>query len=416
MGDFIDDLMGIQNEFKGMQDDFSDMKSDISGKQKRDLTVREIWNADRYYTKVGIKADLCLHNRSEEADCSLCSDLCPTDALAIDDEGNLSMKDENCTGCALCTSVCPTSALYGTKADPKHIYDEIAATAASGEQAYVTCAQALRKTPPDGMVVLPCLGVMRRELWFSLLAAYDNISIYLPIGRCDECEFKVGEELYGDAVEVAEKWSRETVGFECSMKNVRFDKKHSAERKEFINSMLKTGTTLASGLNPVTAKASAALKSIDKHRRDLTGIQNTLNRLCGEEVEKETVQTLEPNRQLLLGALKAYRDLAKPVRVDLSRTDVDLCTGCGDCVRDCPLGARMLKDGVATVVNLYCTGCGLCVDVCPEGACIIEETSGKELLREMTEMEKQLAELKDKASKVASKTADKAEKLAEDDG
>ena len=61
-----------------------------------------------------------------------------------------------------------------------------------------------------------------------------------------------------------------------------------------------------------------------------------------------------------------------PVAVIVQET----CTGCGNCVQVCPLGAIQLieKDGVlslAEVEALRCTGCGNCAVVCPVNAIVI---------------------------------------------
>ena len=39
------------------------------------------------------------------------------------------------------------------------------------------------------------------------------------------------------------------------------------------------------------------------------------------------------------------------------------CTGCADCVDQCPFGAIEMVDGIA-VINEECTLCGACVDFC----------------------------------------------------
>ncbi|NMB77896.1 MAG: 4Fe-4S binding protein [Methanomicrobiales archaeon] len=45
------------------------------------------------------------------------------------------------------------------------------------------------------------------------------------------------------------------------------------------------------------------------------------------------------------------------------------CTGCGQCIPDCPEGALQVIDGKARLVSdLFCDGLGACIGTCPEGA------------------------------------------------
>jgi NAD-dependent dihydropyrimidine dehydrogenase PreA subunit len=50
------------------------------------------------------------------------------------------------------------------------------------------------------------------------------------------------------------------------------------------------------------------------------------------------------------------------------------CTGCGQCIPDCPEGALQIIDGKAQLVSdLFCDGLGACIGACPEGAISVIE-------------------------------------------
>ena len=59
---------------------------------------------------------------------------------------------------------------------------------------------------------------------------------------------------------------------------------------------------------------------------------------------------------------------------NIIRINEDKCTGCGQCIPNCPEGAIQLIDGKARLISdLFCDGLGACLGHCPEGAIVIEE-------------------------------------------
>lgn len=59
---------------------------------------------------------------------------------------------------------------------------------------------------------------------------------------------------------------------------------------------------------------------------------------------------------------------------EVIRIDEEKCTGCGECIPNCPEGALQVIDGKARLVSdLFCDGLGACVGHCPEGAMAVEE-------------------------------------------
>jgi NAD-dependent dihydropyrimidine dehydrogenase PreA subunit len=56
----------------------------------------------------------------------------------------------------------------------------------------------------------------------------------------------------------------------------------------------------------------------------------------------------------------------------VAQTDLERCTGHGDCVAACPFDVRAVEGRKARLVDA-CFGCGLCVASCPEGAITMVE-------------------------------------------
>lgn len=50
------------------------------------------------------------------------------------------------------------------------------------------------------------------------------------------------------------------------------------------------------------------------------------------------------------------------------KVDTEKCTGCGDCVEECPVEALKVENDKCVPDPDECTDCGACIDTCPEEA------------------------------------------------
>jgi len=110
--------------------------------------------------------------------------------------------------------------------------------------------------------------------------------------------------------------------------------------------------------------------------------------------------------------------------------DKNRCTGCGICVRQCPVNAISMKEGKAEIDMDKCIRCGKCHDVCPQEAVRhdsekipqeVEENleKTKNLMKNFESEEEKKAFLErmkkhfNKEKKVAEKTIEKIENIIE---
>jgi ferredoxin len=67
------------------------------------------------------------------------------------------------------------------------------------------------------------------------------------------------------------------------------------------------------------------------------------------------------------------------VKRQIIKIDEETCTGCGECIPNCPEGALQIIDDKARIISdLFCDGLGACIGHCPVDAISIEEREAEE--------------------------------------
>ena len=227
--DMFDDIIDISKGIDALKNPFGGITDALLG------TVDESkphWNPADYKERPRVNCIPCLACKSDKSTCRACQDVCPVDAIEIED-GAIDVLD-SCRKCGLCVSACPTEAFVSPRLQPKKLYDAVARAAAAHETAYVTCTRALKRIPRENEVVVACVGDVTRETWFSILTDFPNVSVYLPLDICTACRNAAGEEMLGEAIAEAEEWAGRGMGLEVEPRDLVCNKRREYERKEFM--------------------------------------------------------------------------------------------------------------------------------------------------------------------------------------
>ncbi|WP_321971499.1 4Fe-4S binding protein [Paratractidigestivibacter sp.] len=420
--DFLDDLIDIQSDWQALSNPFGDIADQLA----LDPSQRKVFNPADYKEKPYANSNRCLRTASgNDATCSRCLDVCPTHAITIHNQSVL--IGEDCRKCGVCAAVCPTETISTRRHMPRQVYDQIARAASAYEQCYVTCTRALKRLPKGNEVVLGCVGSISRDLWFSLMADYDNIAVYLPVGICDRCKTTTGEEAYCDAIGTAEEWARASLNLVADESEMTHEFTREYKRSQFMSSAVHSAERLLTRTNPALAGAKAVANKISAHASRIDQLQRDLEAAVGAKTSTNRQRMLTQNRKLMMGALQHSAGLAKYVQLEAPVCDASLCTMCGECAKVCtPRALDLDVNGHITIQSSYCVSCGACVTVCEDGALAMEPMNVAELIvpdKQAEEIARKKAQAKAEAQKYIEqgkkqlgRAADALEGLSDDAG
>jgi len=286
-----------------------------------------------------VDASRCLKMRFSESSCRRCVDICPHGAVNLD--GCLTIKPDNCLGCMLCTSVCPVGAL-----EQNGDFQACLANLSKVPEPVLGCIRT--KEYSNGTV--PCLGGLSEE---HFLALYHTLAgrLTLNLSLCRDCPnnsmiAQLQQRL--DALSSAK----------LSCGNCRIEMAESAQDMYYRDESVDRRSFFKSFRTSLFTSAAAILSN----NKDQGGRRAEY---AGKRV---------PTRRGLLNLTrsKLSQELVALVwkHFDSCVSFVETCTRCQGCVAICPTGALKteIDNELPTFEQLLCTGCGLCQEFCLDGA------------------------------------------------
>ncbi len=299
--------------------------------------------------KVRLQEGSCTRYYSKFSSCSLCSDICPTDAIECK-ELELKVSQDDCISCGACVGVCPNEALSLANFDPTEFFFDFL----KSNESVISCKSNF-----------VCLAGLNVEYLLTLGLVKDVIA---DIGYCKECD--ISESCYPQIEKNISEANRllNSFGFKSiEAKEIKAKKEEQPSRREFFN--------IFSVKNIANTK-----RNFEESLEESSGI--------GSEVTKAIREKKLPNKRKILftilnkiGKVKEY-ELFKEEDVSFTSSKFidDSCDNCSICYRLCPTGALSTNSKSSKIYfdDLMCIKCRLCHDVCEKDSISLKSFDTKE--------------------------------------
>jgi len=298
-----------------------------------------------------VHPEKCLHSRHKLSSCSKCQDICPAQAVQLEEYLNVELS---CQGCNLCIAVCPTEALESKKKSLPAFYSEVRRKSEENERLIFHCNHVIDHFHSG--ISLSCLGELD-DITILLAIANGVKNFYFLSEMCATCDWRKGNEVFHRRFNKwKETWQRlnwEYINNSEEMKLLNQEKQlvntDKINRREFFNMIAKeTRTSIKESVQlkkDVSPWNNGELASLQSLRLDI--YQNWIK----PKIDIQTLQTIK--------------------RLDVNEN----CLGCTICGKVCPTHAIAIDDILnKPVCNVeQCIDCNLCVDVCYRKAISIKD-------------------------------------------
>lgn len=284
----------------------------------------------------------CLRSRLNLCRCTLCTDLCPNNALSF--TGNtITVSEERCQGCMLCSTICPNDALLPDVDISDVLFNHLPST----DTITFTCRY--QQHYEDNEVVLPCLAVFPVEALLYLIVIKGSSSFVFKAQRCSTCHnqksFQIFTEIFDTASRIAKEITQSSLVLQTQKNGFPPDQ---PTRRDFLKSIKD-------------------VVSSQSRNQDGASIDDGQSRSSTRSITKR--------RQLVIEAQSHIFSSQRPLFSKLTENRVfikDSCIPCNRCSGICPTGAlRLKKSTEIKEVEFHsekCSGCGLCNTFCKHDA------------------------------------------------
>ncbi len=300
-----------------------------------------------------------------DAICDLCRNICPAQAIDLNEQHLPLLNENRCTGCAACVHVCPSDAITHQEIDPVSIVRQTSELARQGKTSLrITCSEVADSSAD---LCVPCHAAWD-PLLLACMAADGIQAIHLHgINQCASCPVQHGDKimlqtekeyaLLNKALGIHLNISRqETI---VSNPSQRLTAPEPARRAFFRNLIPSMAQSASMAVAQIGQAASQSLQQKAQEHTDATSSRlPVLLQLFLRALPRLNANftPIPPIPGLPMGAIQA----------DAS------CTACNRCVEQCPTQALSIKEFGANKVLEFqpdaCIGCQHCVAVCPENA------------------------------------------------
>lgn len=293
----------------------------------------------------------CVRALSINSGCSVCAEVCPTNAIALTDRLP-SINQAVCVGCAGCVAACPSEALALDDFNPTDFFFSFL----SDEQTLVSCQKNV-----------PCVAALSSEHLIALCGMKKGLQ--LDTGYCSECtigeavleDLKIRVENANYALEAIEShYSIDLVDLRYSEE----EKKEEKDRRDFFKTF--------------HIKKIGAYKADFEREVQLNTDEFIAHTIDSSHTQEMRTKKITERRKLFFTVLKRFEKPSMYHIVEGNRIgftsqkllDESKCTACEMCYRVCPTGA-LTSDTRNSKIDFdpfLCVKCHLCHDVCESNA------------------------------------------------